>query len=175
VKERVLLDYARTYGLKVFVETGTYYGDMVAAMKPFFDEIYSIELSSELFAISQRRFRADRHVHLVHGDSATEVEHVVKRIDRSALFWLDGHFSAGVTAKGSKDTPVFEELAHIFAAGHLPHVVVIDDARCFGTNPEYPTLEELLEFVRTRRPDADITVESDCVRIAPKRVGRLRG
>ena len=43
VKQRVLREYAERYELKVFVETGTYRGDMVQAMKPLFDKIYSIE------------------------------------------------------------------------------------------------------------------------------------
>src|SRR5947209_1453118 len=33
LKQRTVRDYARRYGLRVLVESGTYYGEMVAAMK----------------------------------------------------------------------------------------------------------------------------------------------
>ena len=44
VKQRVLREYAKKYGLRILVETGTSTGDMVEAMKTDFDRIYSIEL-----------------------------------------------------------------------------------------------------------------------------------
>lgn len=44
-KQRTLRSYARSYELNVLVETGTYYGDTVEAMKDVFERIYSIELS----------------------------------------------------------------------------------------------------------------------------------
>ena len=39
VKQRTVAEYAERYGLRVLVETGTYHGDMVAAMRKRFDEI----------------------------------------------------------------------------------------------------------------------------------------
>ena len=167
VKQGVLRSYARRYDLKIFVETGTYRGDMVEAMKPLFEKIYSIELSERLFDAARKRFQADRHVELIHGDSGKELGRIMERIDRPALFWLDGHYSAGETARGEHETPVREELEHIFRAPDLGHVIVIDDARAFGTDPAYPTLEELARYVRSRRPRAGVLVEDDSIRITP--------
>jgi len=167
VKQGVLRSYARRYDLKIFVETGTYRGDMVEAMKPLFEKIYSIELSERLFDAARKRFQADRHVELIHGDSGKELGRIMERIDRPALFWLDGHYSAGETARGEHETPVREELEHIFRAPDLGHVIVIDDARAFGTDPAYPTLEELAKYVRSQRPRATVLVEDDSIRITP--------
>ena len=167
VKQGVLRSYARRYDLKIFVETGTYRGDMVEAMKPLFEKIYSIELSEQLCDAARKRFQADRHVELIHGDSGKELGRIMERIDRPALFWLDGHYSAGETARGEHETPVREELEHIFRAPDLGHVIVIDDARAFGTDPAYPTFEELGKYVRSRRPRARVLVEDDSIRITP--------
>lgn len=49
IKQTTLRIHAKQYGLKVLVETGTFDGDMVEAMKRIFDEIYSIELSKPLY------------------------------------------------------------------------------------------------------------------------------
>jgi hypothetical protein len=166
-KQEVLRRYAQRYGLKIFVETGTYRGEMVEAMKPLFKKIYSIELSEQLFAAARRRFRWDSHVELIRGDSGRELGRIVATIDQPALFWLDGHYSAGITARGEKDTPIFEELGHILRAPDLGHVIVIDDARHFGSDPAYPTLEELRKYLLSRRPHVRVAVEGDSIRITP--------
>jgi hypothetical protein len=169
VKQRVLREMAAENGLTVLVETGTYYGDMVEAMRSHFEKVYSIELSSELYERARRRFRGAGNVELLCGDSGVELGKIVARLDRAALFWLDGHYSAGVTAKGVKDTPIYEELDHILSARDLGHVIIIDDARCFGVDADYPTLEELKAYVLARRPNLAITVQDDSIRIVPVR------
>jgi len=47
-------------------------------------------------------------------------------------------------------------------------VIVIDDARCLGSDPAYPTLEAVTDFVLSHRPQARITVENDSIRITPR-------
>jgi hypothetical protein len=167
VKQRTIRDFAKKFGLKVFVETGTYYGDMVEAMKPYFSQIYSIELSNELYEKAKRRFAGDERIKIIHGNSGIELGKLIVSLDQSALFWLDAHYSAGVTARGEKDTPIYEELTHIFNSQYSGHVVIIDDARCFGTDPAYPSIEELSDFIRARYPNAKIEVENDSIRIIP--------
>ena len=164
IKQRVLLQYANRYGLRVLVETGTYLGDTVEAMKHRFDKIYSIELSEELFRRAKERFASEEHIKLIHGDSGKVLEVVTKELTQPALFWLDGHYSAGITAKGETETPICEELKHILNVQPLGHVIIIDDARMFGSDPAYPTIEELREFVASKR-ESIMTVEDDSIRI----------
>jgi len=167
IKQRTLLIYAKRFGLKNLVETGTLHGDMVEAMKNDFDRIYSIELSTELYEEAKKRFKGEKQIELVHGDSGIELKNVINRINQPSLFWLDGHYSGGDTARGDKNTPVFEELGHILNTKDRGHVIIIDDARCFGADPSYPSIEELNEFIESRRPDVNIVVEDDSIRITP--------
>lgn len=166
-KQRIIESYAKQYDLKALVETGTYYGDMVEAMKNSFERVYSIELSPMLYAYARKRFRRDSHVELFCGDSGQELEKLVPKLDRPALFWLDAHYSAGVTARADKDTPIFEELSHILNSIERRHVIIIDDARCFGTNPAYPSIDELTKFVQLKRPETEIVLTMDSIRITP--------
>ena len=165
VKQRTIQHFADRFELKILVETGTYYGDMVEAMKRRFSRIYSIELNRELCERAAQRFQRDRHIRIIQGDSGVELGKLVGELDQPALFYLDGHYSGGATAKGSNDTPIFDELAHIFNARQRGHVIVIDDARCFGTDPAYPSVERLKEFVWSKQPGATIEVEDDSIRI----------
>jgi hypothetical protein len=166
-KQRTIKAFAEKFGLEILVETGTCYGDMVEAMKGNFRQIYSIELSKELYEAAKKRFERDTAVEIIHGDSGIVLENLVERIDKPALFWLDGHYSAGETAKGDKDTPIFEELNHILKRQHSKDVVIIDDARCFGNDPAYPSIEDLGNFIKSQKPDVNISVEYDSIRIAP--------
>ncbi|MFT3807429.1 hypothetical protein [Arenimonas sp.] len=169
IKQATIRSYARKYGLKVLVETGTFHGDMVEAMRKEFDRIYSIELSPELHARAKRRFSGCENIEILQGDSGTELGRLIERMHGPALFWLDGHYSAGETARGDKDTPIFAELSHIFRSDCRGHVVIIDDARCFGRDPDYPTLDELRAHVQAMRSEVDIQVEHDSIRITPVR------
>jgi hypothetical protein len=137
-------------------------------MKDSFDRLYSIELSKELYEKTKERFKGVKHIELIHGDSGLELGNVIKKINQPALFWLDGHYSAGDTARGDKETPIYEEMSHILNATDRGDVIIIDDARCFGTDPSYPSIVELSDFIRSKRINIDIVVQDDSIRITPK-------
>lgn len=172
VKQHVLLRLAKSYSLQLFVETGTSFGDMVRAMIPHFDEIWTIELGDHLYAEAREKFRDATNVHLIHGDSAQELGRLIPQLDAPALFWLDAHYSGGplrgaTSARGEKDTPILEELDQLLRAAEPRHVVVIDDARLFGTDTAYPTLDDIAAFVKSRSTRRRIIVDCDCIQILP--------
>jgi hypothetical protein len=168
IKQAAIREHARRFGVRTLVETGTFHGDMVEAMRRDFDRVISIELSEELSDRARRRFATNRNVEIVQGDSGVELGKLLDRISGPVLFWLDGHYSAGETAQGDKDTPIYAELAHIYGSGRRDHVVIIDDARCFGFDADYPTLDELRAFVISMQPDVDFDVQFDSIRITPR-------
>ena len=110
VKHAVIAGHARRYAPRVFVETGTFMGDTLAAVKDRFARLYSIELSYPLFKKAQARFAGDPKIVLACGDSAATLPKLLDQIHEPCLFWLDGHYSGGATAKGGKSTPIHEEL-----------------------------------------------------------------
>ena len=71
------MNTAERFGLKTLVETGTYYGEMVAAMKRRFDRIYSIEFVPELAERAQRKFARDQHIKIFCGDSRVVMPEVL--------------------------------------------------------------------------------------------------
>ena len=166
-KQGVVRQFAQKYGTPYLVETGTCHGDMVAAMQQEFKKIISIELAEPFYQEACERFKGVANVELIHGDSAKALPQVVARLDAPALFWLDGHYSCGDTARGDSDTPVNEELRAIFQPGGPAHIVLIDDARCFGGHPAYPTLEQVRALVHAARPGWQVEVQRDCIRIFP--------
>jgi hypothetical protein len=168
-KQRVLREYADRHGLGVLVETGTYLGDMVNAVRGEFRQIYSIELDPALQRRAAERFADRENITILQGDSARVLPALLAQLDSPALFWLDGHYSADITAKGEKDTPIVSELEGIAAHSLKGHVILIDDARCFNGTHDYPTLKELEGIARRHWPASSFEVQDDIIRIAPSR------
>ena len=166
-KQAVIREFAQKYGIQYLVETGTCHGDMVAAMQKEFKKIISIELADQFYREVCERFKGVPNVELIHGDSATKLVEVVAKLPGRAIFWLDGHYSGGDTARGIHDTPVNEELRAIFSPGQPDHIVLIDDARCFGDSPVYPTLDQVRQLVQSLRPGWRMKVAGDSIRIFP--------
>jgi hypothetical protein len=110
VKEMAVSDYQERYRIGTLVETGTFLGEMVFAQKDHFKSIISIELDRTLYEDAGRLFAPYAHIQILQGDSGEVLKRVVPKLAERALFWLDGHYSAGITARGKKETPILDEL-----------------------------------------------------------------
>ncbi|MFP3389260.1 FkbM family methyltransferase [Brevibacillus sp. SIMBA_040] len=175
VKTAAVKEYGSRHQIRTLIETGTFHGYMVAAQKQHFNQIYSIELDDALFLAAKNNFAGEAHISILHGDSSKVLPSLLASINEPCLFWLDGHYIplSIESAKGDLDTPILEELATILSHHVTDHVILIDDARCFiGPNPllkDYPTIEDLKQYVATLRPDLHFEVKNDIIRIHPPR------
>lgn len=164
VKQTIIAEYQEESGYNILIETGTYLGDMVEAQKTRFKKIVSIELAIELFKKAQKRFKNDKNVLIVQGDSGKELGEVLKTIYEPAIFWLDGHYSEGFTAKGFKECPIFEELDSIFNAASFNHILLIDDAKDFTGNGDYPKIAEITDYIMSKNPKYEVEVKHNIIR-----------
>ena len=162
-KQRVVRAYGRRYGLKTLIETGTYYGDMVEAQRHRFGRIISMELSRDLHRWAVKRFSNAGNVTILEGDSGVLLPDVLAARHEPCLCWLDGHYSAGVTARGDLETPILKELDAILSHP-WPDVVLVDDARCFGQG-DYPSIDSIRAIVADRRAGWSVSVVDDIIRI----------
>ena len=163
VKQAVVKEYQARFALRVFIETGTFAGLMIDAVRSRFDRILSIELDPAWHARAKERFRSDSHVTLLLGDSGVILPKVLSELKEPALFWLDAHYSGPVAARGALDTPIVQELEAIRAHG-MNHVVLIDDIRHFQGHDGYPTAEALTAWIRAAAPESTVEVRDDILR-----------
>lgn len=165
VKQRVIRSYASRFHLGMLIETGTYLGTMVNAMKRRFDRIVSVELDEKLGEAASRRFSRYPHISIVQGDSATVLPDILRTVREPCLFWLDGHYSGGITAMGQEETPIIEEIKSIAAHPVAGHVILVDDARDFTGSRGYPSLDALKLIAQRLRRDWQVEIEDDIIRI----------
>jgi len=170
IKQRVVQTYARTYSLATLIETGTYLGDMVFAMRTHFKRIISIEIDNDLYSLSSARFhsRFYEHVRMIHGDSSVVLPELISELQEPCLFWLDGHFSGEGTSCGQTKTPILDELYTILTHP-FSHVILIDDAHEFSGEGDYPSLDNLFAVVTRLFPTRKMTVIDNIIRILPRR------
>lgn len=169
VKRRLLRELAGSFNIRCLIETGTYFGEMIAGVAHSFDEVHSIELSQHYYQLARKRFANRPAIFLYHGDSATVLPQVLSQCHRPTLFWLDAHFSGGDTAAGTQTTPVLSELHSIMDHDVIGHVVLIDDADLFTGKHGYPTIDKIRRLVATGRSAYDVRVAQDIIRITPRR------
>lgn len=143
-KREWLVSYLKTLDYKIFVETGTFQGATVRAVRDMFDLVYSIELADHYYKGNVKQFKNDPNVVLLHGDSARHLNTLVPKMNLPCAFWLDAHYSGGNTALGDTETPITRELDALSKHRHLvDSVILIDDAIDFGQG-DYPKIYEVM-------------------------------
>ncbi|OGF24903.1 hypothetical protein A2331_06065 [Candidatus Falkowbacteria bacterium RIFOXYB2_FULL_34_18] len=160
-KYKIVKKYAEKYNLDTLIETGTFLGEMVNASKNNFNTIYSIESNKRLYGLAKKRFKKNKNVKILYGDSSNKLNKVIKKQKTPALFWLDAHYSGGITTKKEKETPIREELAQIFNNFKTGNIILIDDARLFVGKRDYPRIEEIKKMILSR--NMKIKIEEDVI------------
>jgi len=133
-----------------WVETGTFQGDTTEFLRHEAKEVFTVEPDQALYGRAVRRFEHTSNVHVLHGLSEDILPDLVPRLSGDVCFWLDGHFSGGVTHQGPQHTPILRELEVI--ADNLRRLnsvcVLVDDVRLFTYRKEngYPKLDAMVEW-----------------------------
>ena len=166
IKSNAIAEYGKKYNYDILVETGTYLGKMIDAQKDNFKRIISIEIDKKFHEDAIEKFKNDKHISFYLGDSGKLLHDIVKILDKPAIFWLDAHYNSRSSAKLDKDCPIFEELDAIFKANNPGHVLLVDDARLFIGKNDYPTIPELENYVKAKRPEYKMEVKNDIIRFA---------
>lgn len=139
-KRQILVSIAKQHGIDTVVETGTYLGDTTYFLHRSGLNVITIEVAPQIAALARERFANIDGIKVLEGDSGDLLAQVLDGLEKPALFWLDGHYSGGATGQGALETPVVSETNHILQKAKAGSVVVVDDARCFGRFPDYPSM-----------------------------------
>ena len=129
-----------------WVETGTFQGDTTQFLADTAKCVHSIEPEPTLFKLATERFKSTPSVQLHLGLSENVLPQLLQELTGDVNFWLDGHYSGGITHKGPMETPIVRELETIerYRKQFTSLTVLIDDIRCFQPHiPEYSSYPAL--------------------------------
>jgi len=146
---------------KVFVETGTAVGETTVWASNHFDQVVSIEFMEDLYRSCIERFWNINNIKLIYGDSGEWIDLFEFNILEPAVWFLDAHnVNRSDGLMPPSETPIVEELISIFKSSQ-DHIVVVDDLRLFGTEPGYPTVEDIENLGSRYLFDIEIMKEQD--------------
>ena len=160
VKQSVLLRHAIDNA--TWVETGTYKGSTTQILSERFPMVHTIEPSRKCLQIARQNLKAFQNIIFYNGTSEECLESICKSLTGDICFWLDGHYSAGITFKGDKYTPIVYELETIskYKSKLNNLVILIDDIRCSHLDMEnYPSLDFYVDWAKSN--DMLWTIEQD--------------
>ncbi len=169
-KIQVIKEYAKIFGIKVFVETGTFRCTTLRNVESFFDKIYSIELKEEFFKNAIREFSSKKHITLVQGDSGVELPKIIATLNDKALFWLDAHWSMGDTARGDQDSALYKELPAVLSIPEgRGNVILIDDTYSMKDGDGYISVKRIGKMIKNHYPSYQVEIDGYIVRAFPRR------
>lgn len=130
---------------RYFIETGTFGGNAVQkALDVGFQEVRSIEFDARNYQYCLSRFKGNKRVKLVQGDSSKDLWALIKDIDAPMTFWLDAHIFPP-RPDGGKNCPLIEELEQIKRHPIKTHTILIDDMNCCGSGAfDYLTQDDII-------------------------------
>jgi hypothetical protein len=165
-------ELASAHGITDAVETGTFLGTSTRLLAKHFDRVTTIELSRLMAWRARIVFATRRNVRVLRGDSSK----LLWPASSPTLYWLDAHWSSGITAGKETECPLLDEI-RMTSPGHPSDCYLIDDARLFLEAPppphkaeQWPTFDEICAVARTERPDHTVAVARDVIVIAPREV-----
>ena len=142
-----------------WIETGTFVGKTTIFLSNNSQYVISLEPSEECYLRAKENTKYIKNILLINQNSEkglkNAIDIMVNKYDGDHIgFWLDGHYSGGITFKNQSICPLKEELEIIFNAinkGDLPYkniYIFIDDIRlCIGSSTKeeksYPSLDYL--------------------------------
>lgn len=158
------IDIFKKYRNNIFIETGSYKGSGIQmALDAGYERIYSIELSPLLWNYCRNKFKGKKNVLVFVGYSPMVLTDILEFIDEPITFWLDAHYSGGITAKGEELSPVLKELNVIRDHSINTHTIMIDDIRDWETHGYGISVESAKEFLLTINKDYKFTLENGTV------------
>lgn len=167
IKQRAVLEYAQAFGLSTLVETGTYYGEMIAAVVERFRKIYSVEIDPELAKRAQQRFRTYSQVEIIQGDSQMVVPELLQRLNERCLFWLDAGYCGWIGEVGNRNR-LGSEFAAILNDRIPDHVILMDDADGIRDEQALPMLPKVIAAIESDYPNRRVEVARNIIRITPR-------
>lgn len=163
-KQKRIIKLQKEFQLINFIESGTYYGNMVSVVKNLFKKIISIEIYKPLANLNINFFKKNKKIIIIEGDSGSLIPELIDNHDlNNSLFWLDGHYSGDGTGIGDSYSPIINELVSILDSSIKNYLILIDDWRLFD-GLDYPSKNEIYNLLANYADkNLNIKVDSDCL------------
>src|SRR5450759_4220434 len=92
VPRELVLWLRDTFGVDVFVETGTNLADTAVWASANFERVFTIEAHGTLYQRAIETFGNRKNIQFLQGDSRIHISSLLPSLAEPAIFWLDAHW-----------------------------------------------------------------------------------
>lgn len=167
IPKDAVLELKKISNYDIFIETGTYRGLSSIWASEIFKNVITIENSKDIYKEYSPILKKINNVNPLFGNSKIILRKLTKKMNSSIIFWLDAHWSSGITYGKNDECPLIEEIK-IIKSATKNSIIIIDDARFFCSPPplphntdEWPTISEVIMALNS--PDNSYIVIYDDV------------
>ena len=171
--QKLIKNLTQNFQIRNFVETGTYYGETSVWASRVFDRVLTIENSTDLYNQTIDKYGKVANIEFFLGDSRERLREIVSRLSEPTMFWLDAHWSGGLTYGKQDQCPILEEI-DIINSFKLNAYIFIDDARLFLSPPQpphevaqWPNIVKILEMLTNGCQNRYVVITEDCIVAVP--------
>ncbi len=133
----IIYKLQEVYGINNFIETGTYQGNTAYWASQVFEQVFTIEYSQDIYQKVTEKYGHIKNINFLYGDTINLLKNTLSKLESPSLFWLDAHWSGGLTYGESDECPLLAEI-EIINRSDCEHFILIDDARLFLSPPPPP-------------------------------------
>ncbi|WP_299402686.1 hypothetical protein [Acaryochloris sp. IP29b_bin.148] len=162
-----------------FIETGTYKAETAIRASSIFKNIFTIEFSQKLYNEAIQSHGAIDNIDFRFGNSKEELAKIIPQLNGTSLFWLDAHWSGGVTFGSVDECPLLDEL-NIINSRCTDSVILIDDARLFTSPPplphnvdQWPDISTVIESLQSYSSKRYVVIIEDVIVAVPEHAKTL--
>jgi FkbM family methyltransferase len=171
VPTELVIALKEAYNLQGFIETGTNCGATALWAAQYFPKVITIEAAKEIYEAVVNNYGHLKNLDFVLGNSKEQLAAIVPTLKEPCIFWLDAHWSGGITYGESEECPLLEEL-QIINDSEFDHFILIDDARLFLSPPpnphrieQWPTIDAVTSLLNSGRSRYTVIVEDVIVSV----------
>ncbi len=169
----IIYKLKEVYGINNFIETGTYQGHTAYWASQIFEQVFTIEYSQDIYQKVTEKYCHIKNIDFLYGDSRNLLDSTVSQLESSSLFWLDAHWSGGLTYGERDECPLIAEI-EVINCSDCEHFIFIDDARLFLSPPpqphlpqQWPDISAVLNLLNSGKNSRYIVIVDDVIIAVP--------
>jgi FkbM family methyltransferase len=169
----IIYKLKEVYGINNFIETGTYQGHTAYWASQLFEQVFTIEYSQDIYQKVTEKYGHIKNIDFLYGDTRNLLQNTLSKLESPSLFWLDAHWSGGITYGESDECPLLAEI-EIINRSDCEHFIFIDDARLFLSPPppphlpqQWPDISAILNLLNSVKNSRHIVIVDDVIIAVP--------
>ena len=173
IPKELVQQLAAEFRINNFIETGTNQGRTAIWASGLFKNVMTIEYSQQLYEQVKHQYKSIKNIEFIWGDSRQELSKLVAKFNQPALFWLDAHWSGGITYGENDECPLLSEI-EIINRSPLDNFILIDDARLFTSPPplphkieQWPNISQVIKLLESVEEQRYIVIIEDVIIAVP--------